>query len=293
MIEIFDSFAEVPLDVPLGDGDDTLVPGDYGIHHEPAPPRMMASAADTQRMVVPYTYLKPGSTGKPVVAAARALWRAGYLYKAPGIPFTAFYGAAKQDAMRRFKRDHGLPPNAIYDKATHALLAQYYDANALALLHAVKVVHPLDKIRAAKLGAGNFLYNHRIRLAYTQRRPWSVTRVPNLPLPGLDCSAGEAWCDLNAGAGEPSGYPGWGYGNTDSQLTHFRRTGRAHSVTTVTIRSAQIGDPIYYQGHVAWVIEPGPEPRVWSFGHYPIGIYPFDYRGDAVAVCDLLPPERG
>ena len=291
MIEVFDTFAHVPLDEIVEDGDDTLVPGHFGAHHEPVAPRFTASAGGPRPMVVPYTRIEPGDDGRHVLALARALWRAHYLYKAPGVPFTSRYGRAKQQALVKFKVDHGLPGNAMYDRASHTLLAPFYDAYALSLLHTPPAdVTPEMKIRLRVLGSLNWLYNHRLQLAYTQRRGWSVTRMPRLPLPGLDCSAGKAWGDYNGGAPEPSGYSGWGYGNTDTQLARYRALDRANPATAGYVHRAELADPIYYRGHVAVIISHDDDgtTRVWSFGHYPIGIYEWDYRKDAVAVCDLL-----
>jgi hypothetical protein len=291
LIEIFDSFADVPLDEPDLDGDDELVPGEYGASYEVVAPRFLLSTAVTTRtMVVPYRRIAPGTpAGLAVVALGRALWRSGYLWRAKGAPIAPQYNRFKREALKKFKREHGLPNTPIYDRATHRLLAEYYDANALSLLHAVKPrLTKEERIRLAIVGAGNFLYNHRYQLAYTQRRAYTVTKIPRLPYPGLDCSAGKAWCDMNAGAPEPSGYSGWGYGNTFSQLDRYQRLGRAHMATSTNVRRAKIGDPIYYRGHVAWIISEGGNTRVWSFGSYPIRILDWNYRGDAVAVCDLL-----
>lgn len=290
MVEVFESFAHVPLD-PIGvDGDDSLIPSAHGIEHAPPPPReMLANVVRT--LVVPYVYLKANSSGPAVVSLARALWRAELLYKAPGVPFTPLLGFAKQRALIAFKREHHLPATAVYDRSTHRALAPYYDSLALGILHAVATPpqSPEDKIRLAKLAAGNWLYNNRIAEPYTQRRPWHVTQIPREPF-GLDCSGGEAWCDYNAGGiPEPSGFPSWGFGNTTSQLSRYQRLGRAHSPTASRIAAAKIGDPIYYQGHVAWIISTGTTPRVWSFGSYPISLHEWNYRHDAVAICDLLP----
>jgi hypothetical protein len=86
----------------------------------------------------------------------------------------------------------------------------------------------------------------------------------------------------------PSGYNGYGYGNTDTQISHLRNSQRT------TISHAEIGDPKMYgaggdPSHVAWFIgKRDGISRVFSLGHYPAGIYDHDYRHDGIGVYDLL-----
>ena len=86
-----------------------------------------------------------------------------------------------------------------------------------------------------------------------------------------------------------SGYTTWGYGNTDTQLARFRRLGRVRE----SIRNAEMCDPKYYghgwdPSHVAFFIgRKDGRARVWSNGHFPLGIYDADYRHDGIAVCNL------
>lgn len=296
MIETYDSFMDLPLPgasaiIPQ-DGDDRLVPETFGLEWDSgvqnAGTRLFGAVAVTQ--VAPFFYFKPGYSGRPVKAMKRGLRKAGMLYVAPGKQPTGRHGPLSVKALNRFKREYHLPQNGVYDKATHTHLVPFMDHFALWMLEQERHERAQKQkptkeelVRQAVLAAGMFLYNHRWQIPYSQYRPWHTTFIPRVPA-RLDCSGGTAWCYMNGGAPEPSGYPGWGYGNTWSQLSHARARGKI-----TTVGKAKVGDNFQYDGHVAWKVgERDGHTRVWSMGHYPIEIYPYDYRHDLIAVCSML-----
>lgn len=298
MLIVHDTLLDVPLDEPDVDGDDRLVPAIEGVPF--APPiddRLTITRPMVATAVAPFFRIEPRDSNYAVVMVARGLWRADFLYKAPGVPFTRLMGPAKVAALNKFKRVAGLPANGIYDRLTHSLLTPYFDAVAIHLGEIERLrraqeanVTKEQRLRAAVVASLIFLYNNRYRMPYNQQRPWPRTRVPMMPPGGLDCSSGKAWGDYNAGAPEPSGFGSWGYGNTTSQLAHYRAVGRSRPATVTAARSAKVADPFYYDGHVTVKVgdDEGGTTRVWSNGHYPCGIYPWDYRRDVRAVCDLV-----
>lgn len=282
---VFDSLHDVPLDEYQGDdGDDSLIPSGQ-VNHEPPPVRALASAAapPDPHVVVPYFYLKRNARGLAVLALVRALSVAGY-GKWKGKLFSRTLGVFAERNLNKFKAKHGLPQNGVYDRATHTQLAKFYDDYAIKHLLVAQVAKPTkeQKQRAAFIAQLMYLYNRRAYEQYTQRRAWDQHKPPA----GLDCSASGEWAAEHSGLRSLSGYSGFGFGNTDSQLSRYRHLDGVRA----GIASAQPGDPVYYgrggdPSHVAFYLGDG---RVWSFGAYPIKILAADYRHDRIAICNLM-----
>jgi len=298
-ITVYDSLLDVPLDpLPESEGDDRLVPGEEGAAYVPAPVApdpvfmvlMVALYANTN-LVVPFRGpLKPGRQPtdvkrRAVIAMKRSLAHADCYPWLPnkGKPFTGYFGRTAKSGLRKFTRlAAGVAEKEVYDREAHRALARYYDPYSIEHL----LRDTLDeREREAFLAQLMYLYNRRYGLRYTQARPWDGRKPPV----GLDCSATGEWGAKWAGLKSPSGYSGWGYGNTDTQLARFRALGRVRE----SIASAKPGDPKYYgrgwdPSHVAWYIgHRDGKARVFSFGSYPAGIYAHDYRHDGIATCNL------
>lgn len=287
MADVFQSLAEVPVDVYDGDDhDDRDTPAGH-LHSFAPAPRLLAAAAPRSKpadnVAVPFAYVKQGDRGPQVKALKRALSRAGYGTWL-GAKFTALMGPFATRSLNRFKTARGLPANGVYDKAAWRQLAPYFDAYSIRHLLNAKTAAPTrdEKLRNAFLAELMYLYNRRALLSYTQRRPFDTRKPPA----GLDCSASGEWAAKWTGMMKSlSGYPSFGYGNTDSQLHRYRQL----RALRAGIRGAEVGDPVYYgrggdPSHVAFYIGDG---RVWSFGAYPIKILAHDYRHDRIALCDL------
>ena len=289
MPDVYQSLLEVPVDAYDGDDHDDhdapvedayrLLTFSAAAPPAPAPPKTLA---------VPFVYAKAGDSGPHVKAIKRALSRAGYGTWI-GSKFTAKLGVFGVRSLNAFKKTHGLPGNGVYDKATWRALAPHFDAYSIRyLLNAKLPAKPTreELQRNAFLAELMYLYNRRGILPYTQRRAFDTSKPPS----GLDCSASGEWAAKWAGLKSLSGYPGFGYGNTDSQIARFRGL---HAMRA-SIATAEEGDPVYYgrngdPSHVAFYLGDG---RVWSFGAYPVKILDHDYRHDKISVCDLLAGQR-
>lgn len=293
-MDVYESLLDVPVDEYVGDdNDDQEVPTGEVPH---TPPRQLAGLAGgvhpNPNQAVPFVYVKARDRGPQVKALKRALSRAGYGTWL-GSKFTGLMGPFAIRSLNRFKKAHGLSTsgsaNGVYDKATWRELAPYFDAYAIKFLLGAKSPAQTreQKIRQAFLAELMYLYNRRAVERYTQGRPWDLGKPPW----GLDCSASGEWAAKWTGVMKSlSGYIGWGFGNTDSQLSHFRSSGAVRS----GIATADVGDPFYYgrggdPSHVAyWIGVKNGVGLVWSFGAYPIKILPHDYRHDRIAICNLM-----
>lgn len=162
----------------------------------------------------------------------------------------------------------------------------------------VVVVHASSKqrIRHQIVGRGLRYYRFRKDIAYSQARPTQI-RLPR-ETTRLDCSGLVACCMDFAGV-----LPrvDWRYTNTWIQI----RFGRA-----VELAYAKPGDVVFYgpsSGNpthealylgtrkqlVALEVEPPAAMDdngrwVLSHGHYPMGIYPVDYRSDRIQIRTFL-----
>ncbi len=282
MVTVYDSLLDVPLDSPGEDGDDSLVPNGEGSYFEPVQPDtqlLMSLPLTAGSLAVPYFHLKKGSKGKPVVALNRSLSRAGYR---KWQDFSRVWNPWVTKAVKKFQSDHNLKVTGVYDKETHRLLARYYDAYSIKYLLKASIP-PVDKNAAKRqefLAELMYIYNIRWNVYYTQRRPFDVYKPPR----GLDCSASGEWACKWAEIPSPSGYSGYGWGNTWSQMGRLSRLGRKTSV-----QKGKIGDFVFYgrggPTHVAYYIGGN---RVWSFGSYPAKILNVYYRSDYLGIYSLF-----
>jgi peptidoglycan hydrolase-like protein with peptidoglycan-binding domain len=292
MATVYDSLLDVPLDEqdPADDGDDSVIPEETP-HDAPLKLAAPFSIID-HAIAVPFIAAKPGDRGKHIRALNRALSKAGFRRWQVFSTVWPRQIPGKVNwltrAVRRFQQAHGVPVTGVYDRATHDKLAHYYDAYAIKYLLMAPVPQPTkdDHERAAFVAQLMYLYNRRYTIPYTQRRPGSCSTPPT----GADCSFSGEWAGTHCTIGSLSGYPGCGYGNTDSQLARFRTLKRIRA----SIATAKPGDPKYYgtslwnPTHVSYFLgRSDGVARVWSFGSFPIKILDADYRHDGVAVCNL------
>lgn len=281
MVQTYDTFLEVPLDLPIADGDDTITPGEEGAFYEPpffevAIPLGVTTPLET--IVVPYYHMKPGARGKKVVALNRGLSRAGFR---KWQDFSGIWNPWVTKALKKFQKSRKLAQTGVYDRKTHEKLARYYDAYAIKHLLAAPKLSKEQEKRNHFLAELMYIYNRRWNIVYSQRRPFDAWKPPR----GLDCSASGEWACKFAGIPSPSGYSSYGWGNTDTQIYQLRRKGRSRPIS-----QAEVGDFVFYgrggdPSHVAYWIGQG---RVWSFGHYPAGIYAWNYRSDSIGLYDLM-----
>jgi len=282
MYEVFDSLLDVPLDQQTidDDGDDSLVPAEEAYYPPALFAKLTLTVPSARSIAVPFLGpLKPGMNSKAVKAMARALAHAGYL---PWERFVLwnYFGWRKKKALIAFKKDHGLGGNAVYGELAHKALAPYYDQYAIYHLLAGSLD---DKQREKFVAQLYYLYNMRYNLPYTQARPYDRRKPPTR---GEDCSSAGEWAAEYAGMPSLSGLAR-GWGNTYSQLSHFKALGRVRG----SIFGAKLGDPRYYgsPSHVAfWLgVDGFGTMRVISNGSYPMKILPYDYRSDGNWICDL------
>lgn len=220
---------------------------------------------------------KRGTRGRDVAADQRALTRAGFRpwgktkdgkrrYTATGQ-----FGPKTVEQVKAFQRAHGLTPDGVIGRMTHAALSKpraanpygWYswqeskdmaavrraiDAQESVLMSAKKVV---DRIVAAAL----LTVRYRDQIHYTQGplRMVGVTAglfPPNFPR-YADCSSHYTWLKFQGGAPDPNlrGYDGFGY--TGTQEGH----GTLYSVSDAPLSAAVFyGYPV---GHVATVVRKG------------------------------------
>lgn len=284
-MNIYGSLLDVPLDTvdPDEDGDDRLVPN-VGPFDAPVqvPPLLTPLQAMETAIVVPFFPLKRNSYGRPVRALNRALARAGFRQWSP--LYSLLFTIWVERSLKRFQASRGLPATGRYDLPTHKKLALYYDAYGIKYLLEASLPPKATKDeleRAAFIAKLTYLYNRRMQLAYTQRRPFDCSVPPR----GLDCSASGEWAGEHSPINSLSGFPGCGYGNTDTQLSRYRHLGRVRFGS----QGAKPGDPVYYgsggdPSHVGYWLS---STRLWTFGSFPVKIAHPGYRPDMIAICNL------
>jgi hypothetical protein len=298
VIEVYDSLLDVPLDdTDEPDGDDSSVPGEEGALYVPEPVavRFKIDVPIARSIAVRFIPVKRGDRGPAVFAVKRAALDAlgddrGWKSLAASTPGSKRWaGPFFPGLMVRVQKHFHLPSTGRYDHATHLKLAAHYDRFGLALLEAAAkpVLTKEQKLRIAFLAELTWLYNHRWGIVYRQNRPFDTGKPPW----ALDCSSSGEWAAKWAGLGSLSGYPSFGYGNTDSQLARYRERGMLRS----GLLAAIAGDPIYYgrgwdPSHVGFYLgyTKTAGHRSWHFGSFPIKIRPPDYRHDRIAITDLV-----
>lgn len=232
----------------------------------------LTSATITPTVVVPYVQVGEGTTNSDAVygikrAYARSVsgWRLRELMAKP-LDVRRSWGP-------RFSDEFG---QKTYTRARHQLLAPYFDAFAISLMHPPKpVMSARDKQIALQIGWHTALYNRRMAVLYSQIRP-SQLGPANL-ITRADCSGsvagGCAWAKILPKVD-------WRYTNTWAQITF------GQSVPDVA--HAKVGDVFLYgsPSHEALYLGDG---LVWSFGSYPIKILRHDYRHDRTAIRRFVP----
>lgn len=138
---------------------------------------------------------------------------------------------------------------------------------------------PEAAVRARVVKIAMRYYRFRSRIAYSQARPTDL-RWPRF-VRRLDCSGLVAAC-MNHAKVMPA--VDWRWTNTLVQI----KLGRP-----VSLQKAKPGDVVFYgtsvqnPTHEALYLGNG---KVLSNGHYPMGIYPVDYRDDRVAIRSFIGP---
>lgn len=163
-----------------------------------------------------------------------------------------------------------------------------------------------DRVVAKKLTArqkalirGTRYFHFRQKIGYSQARPTQL-RLPR-ETTRLDCSGLVAACMDFARPDDPTD---WRYTNTDTQIRQGKK---------VTLAAARPGDVVFYgegsdPSHEALFLGSleqlkklidvpdevaermrGHGPCVLSHGHFPMDVYPVDYRDDRIQVRSLLP----
>lgn len=231
------------------------------------------------------------SPGNDVIAHKRAISRAAPgLYPWLGRKYTPVFGPRFEKAVTQYQRKLGLPATGRIDRRLHSILEKTkakekptewaFDERAV---HLCKVYCELFNKTAREriLNAGFYWYSKREMIRYSQERPMLVGKPPWVPQ-RLDCSSFVTLCYYAAGAKDPNGRGYDGYGYTGTLIQNGRR---------ITRKDLRPGDLVFYgfsrgtstafpQGSPTHVAVYTGEGRVLSFGSYPMGYYPIDYRGD-------------
>lgn len=241
--------------------------------------------------------LKPGMHGRDVVAHKRAVSRAmPQAYKWLGEDFTDFFGPAYQKAVKAYQHAHGIPQTGVIGKTTHTSLekAHRHGSNTENAFdaYAAKLADdfckefsktPEQRIREAGVAYALWAYAHRMATHYSQARPMILMKS-GLPV-RADCSGFATECYFAAGALDPNrrGYDGQGY--TGTLIGHGKQVPSVwelkpldlifYGYTTRASGAFPVGSPT----HVAvYVGEIAGKPSVVSDGHFPMGLYPHNYR---------------
>lgn len=276
---VFDSYADVVDEHydPALDGDDaepvtgrTTIAGHLSARF--APVRAMMSRATTASIVVPYVQVGEDAHDSDAVygikrAYARSVsgWRLRQLMAKP-LEVRRSWGP-------RFSDEFG---QKNYSKSRHTLLAPYFDAFAISLMHTdAPTTSPRDKQIALQLGWHTALYNRRMAVLYSQLRPSQLG--PAQWITRADCSGSVAggckWANILPAVD-------WRYTNTHTQVTFGRHV--------PGVADAIPGDVFLYgsPSHEALYLGNG---LVWSFGSYPIKILRHDYRHDRREIRRFVP----
>ena len=208
---------------PEQDGDNSILAVGFPAHAKRLrlkPIRAAAAQATRGVAVAPFgRELHEGVAGRDVVAVKRALraWKPTSITNR-----TSTYGAGAVKAVAAFQKAHRKPGTGVYDKATHALLAPFFDAYGVFLLMHSQPAEPSPrkKLVIAALALMNY-HRDTGRVHYTEdKRRMSVVRnrekVPFSHVLWEDCSSFVTACYFLAGLPDPNGsrYNGSGYTGT-------------------------------------------------------------------------------
>lgn len=240
--------------------------------------------------------LQVGSKGADVVAHKRALSRATpTLYE--WSKFTDYFGENFESAIKKYQRRHAIPATGKIGSTTHKSLVRQHRAghpdewafDTIAIDKASGFCHeftktPEQRVREAGVAAAFFWYSKRLVIAYSQFRPFQVGKPPWIPS-RWDCSAFATNCHFAAGAPDPNGrnYDHLGYtGTLMSRGTRVAKVGLLkpldlifYGSTTKRSPGFEIGDPTHVAVYVGLI---NGVPSVLSHGHYPMALYPYNYR---------------
>lgn len=239
--------------------------------------------------------LKQGLRGNDVVALKRAI---SHVYpdtfKWKGNNFTPYFGGELDKHVRKFQKAHSLKVDGVVGTLTHEVLERThakkkpnlwaFDSVSINLAKNFCNVFTAVTTREEIVDAGFYWYEHRARIAYRQLRPYPKIKPPVIPS-WLDCSSFYTVCCYAGGAPDPNGrgYDGQGY--TGTLMSEGTRVG--------SISDLEPGDAIFYgyssgagaafnrgdPTHVALYIGLYKGVHsVISHGHYPMALYPYNYR---------------
>jgi hypothetical protein len=247
--EVYTSFEETPHDeLPPGyeDGDNSKLAKDYpkdgewkDAHAEPLPP---TAAHKLRRVIVPHPRdLKRGMRGIDVFALQRAL--AAAKYRKWGT-FTYAFGIGVFNELKKFQHAHGLTADGVYGPATHAKMAQYYDARGVYLLNQFAARNVIGQRQSAMLAAFHIAYNFRDKLHYTEGgMRWMMIsnhirheQIPAIASGWGDCSAFATWGYWDVGAPDPNNF---------NYLGGYTGTLGLHG-TPIDINAAKVGALVFY-----------------------------------------------
>lgn len=254
--------------------------------------------------------IHPGMRGDDVIAHKRALSRWNpHVYPWPKDgAFTDFAGTYFFTGLHEYKHEHNLGGKKVLGKITHDAMEKsvcHYAHHGEPAFddHAVQLAHdfcdgygktPEEKIREAIVAEAFWLYAHRMHIGYSQRRPIQMVKPPGIPW-SLDCS-GYVTLDTWVGGGvDPNGLHFNGEGYTGTEIAHGTRVSTINQLKPADLifygysrgmPGFRSGDPTHvaiYVGLIKGV------PSVLSMGHFPMGLYPHNYRTiNQMRTYDLL-----
>lgn len=235
--------------------------------------------------------IKPGARGNDVTAHKRALSRA-YPDLYPWHDFTDYYGEFFERAVIRAKARSNMSSNdGIIRVNFHEKLERTrakrkpgewaFDSYAEKIAHDFCTEFTKPKTREEIVEAGFFWYSKRSQINYSQARPFTLLKPPQVPR-RWDCSAFVTACHYAGGASDPNNMRYSGYGYTGSLMA---------GGTRCDLKDLQIGDAILYgfttkarpgfpknsPTHVALYVGDG---MVLSHGSYPMKYLDYEYRSD-------------
>lgn len=252
-------------------------------------------------VVVPFAReIREGMVGGDVVGHKRALSRWSnriYAWPKDGA-FTPLAGRFFMDAVVKYKKQHGLGTTPVLGVKTHESMEKAvchyqhvgepaFDAYAVKLCGDYYQQHhvtPEQRRRTAIHDAAFFWYSHRAAIAYSQYRPIALRKPPNVPTQ-WDCSGFVTSCYFAAGAPDPNGrgYDSLGYtgtlishGTLVADRKHLKVGDLCFYGYSTGRPGFNVGDPTHVAVYVGVIDD---VQMVLSMGHYPLSLYPVNYRG--------------
>lgn len=240
--------------------------------------------------------IHPGMVGDDVLSHKIAMSRwSDRIY--PWADFSDFAGPYFFTALLEYKHQHGLGAKRVLGEATHASMEKAvchyqhvgqpaFDDRSVKLAHDFCQSYgktPEEKKREAGVAEAFWLYAHRMHIGYSQRRPISMVKPPEVPW-SLDCS-GYATLDYWVAVGlDPNELHFNGEGYTGTLIAHGTRVAVVEQLKLLDLifygyssggPGFRVGDPTHVAVYVGVV---NGMHSVLSMGHFPMGLYPFNYR---------------